>query len=100
MDKLSDEMSDEAKENPGLDVIGTNPNAEEPEQGEETVENPIDGIIGGTPEKQEAKPNNLADLAEESELDMFNQPVEDETEPDYEDEDNEDLKDSPLRLPV
>lgn len=100
MDKLSDEMSDEAKENPGMGVIGTNPNAEEPEQGEETVENPIDGIIGGTPEKQEAKPNNLADLAEESELDMFNQPVEDETEPDYEDEDNEDLKDSPLRLPV
>lgn len=100
MDKLSDEMSDEAKENPGMDVIGTNPNAEEPEQDNETVENPIDGIIGGTPEKQEAKPNNLADLAEESELDMFNQPVEDETEPDYEDEDNEDLKDSPLRLPV
>lgn len=99
--KLSDEMSVEAKENPGMNVIGADPNVNEPtEENDITDEHPLDGIIGGEPEEKEAKPNNLADLAEESELDMFNQPLDDESEPDYEDEDNEDLKDAPLRLPV
>ena len=102
LDSLSSEMSDEAKKNPGLNIIGANPTEkEETEPSEEPSENnPINGILGEPPVENEAKPNNLADLAEESELDMFNQTVDDETEPDYEDEDNDKLKDSPLRLPV
>ena len=105
LNTLADTMSEEAKENPGLGVIGDNQNVDDTvETSSDEIEgDPSLGIIGETTkpeETQEAKPNNLADFASESELDMYNQPVDDEPEPDYEEEDNEKLKNAPLRLPV
>ncbi len=105
LNTLADTMSEEAKENPGLGVIGDNQNIDDTADtsSEEIEGDPTLGIVGETQtpeETQEAKPNNLADFASESELDMYNQPVEDDSEPDYEEEDNEKLKNSPLRLPV
>lgn len=105
LNTLADTMSEEAKENPGLGVIGDNQNVDDTAEtsSDEIEGDPSLGIIGETTkpeETQEAKPNNLADFASESELDMYNQPVDDEPEPDYEEEDNEKLKNAPLRLPV
>ena len=105
LNTLADTMSEEAKENPGLGVIGDNQNIDDTAEtsSDEIEGDPSLGIIGETTkpeETQEAKPNNLADFASESELDMYNQPVDDEPEPDYEEEDNEKLKNAPLRLPV
>lgn len=105
LNTLADTRSEEAKENPGLGVIGDNQNVDDTAEtsSDEIEGDPSLGIIGETTkpeETQEAKPNNLADFASESELDMYNQPVDDEPEPDYEEEDNEKLKNAPLRLPV
>lgn len=76
MDKLSEELEPDADNVPdiGLGEDGI----EEPETSEEETENPTEGLLGQVPDEDYNPYSSFVDYDEESKLDMFNQPVDDD----------------------
>ncbi len=100
LDALADNIepgqqpAEEIKDNPTEDVLGDSDKSEPGQPSELAKEDPTLGLLGAEP-----KPNHMVDYDEESNLDMYDVPVDEEPSDDYDADDDEILRKSPLALP-